>query len=115
MTQEEANKIITEKMNKCWHEANPNNSDECIKCGVAFQNANTFEPMEVYNYDYFTPEGFFKCWNWAKGKIGWLQFLDKLHYDKFDVYSAMDQIDVAIIDPEVFPLKLAEFIRDQAQ
>jgi hypothetical protein len=79
MTKDEANRIITEAMGKCWHEwSNRLIYITCEKC-----------KLEKYNYlgrvvndrpDFFTPDGFFVWFKVAHEDMDmWEEFLLESH------------------------------------
>jgi hypothetical protein len=73
---ERISRIITEKIGGCWHEADPHNFDECIKCHTAFQDR--LEPIPVHNIDYTDPTRLCELIRWAREQKWWDDFLDRL-------------------------------------
>jgi len=56
--------------------------------------------------DFFSPEGFFKLWNWAIEKEWWEDF-------ERDLELPRHWIPRRFINPETFPIKLYEFLRSR--
>jgi hypothetical protein len=72
--------------------------------------------------DYHTPEGFFACWNWAKGEEWWNLFLrDWLSNDwDLDVYpqehiERIVNYGFILVNPDTFATTLAEFLQMQTK
>lgn len=111
---EAINKFLTEKfLGKCWHEWIHKDSYwddilserveelECTKCKEEAK-------YEGYQYNLFTPTGFFLLWEKAQGEEWWDSFLDHiiiLNEDQDDTY-----ILSVVVNPLTFPTLLAEYL-----
>jgi hypothetical protein len=113
MTRDEANRVIAEAMGY---------EDIYYAGGWKYHNKALDEERggvwSSHIPDYFTPEGFFVAWNWAKEQDWWNRFLDTLSivatwmsegWDGFD--EVHSKINFDFIDPAVFPMKLAEWLK----
>jgi hypothetical protein len=118
MTKEEANRIIHEARGLCWHEFDPilkqegNLDYDYLTCKHCRKH---IKPSEQQNTDYLTSEGFFACWNWAKGEAWWDDFMDTL-----EIYWLSDRNlrpfryhMAQLVDNLVFAHILARFLKDR--
>jgi hypothetical protein len=77
MTRDEANRIITEAMGKCWHEWHRNNQGSIFHCAKCHKLVHK---EFATNQDYFTPEGFFVWFKVAHEDMDmWEEFLLESH------------------------------------
>jgi hypothetical protein len=113
---ESINKFLTEQMGDHWHKWKIESrldeylfSWKCTGCPAKSVGRNSIE-----NPDYFTPEGFFALWTWAKGKEWWKGFISAHgDYQMDEPEACLTEcawIDAEIIDPVVFPVELAKFL-----
>lgn len=97
---EEVNEFLSYFMGEHYHSG----FYEC-KCGT--KNVNRIWPS---NNNFFTPEGFFKLFNWAKEQDWWTIYLcfgtDGEYISGFD-----DKIDLKYISPDLFALTIYNFVR----
>ena len=106
MTNEEINKYLTEQKGECWHVINqPDHTPYwCCKCESYFNDFHT--------PDFFTPEGFFKAWNWATEQEWWTMFLfSHFHGDYMEAIHGA--INTKYIDPTTFAPALTKFLKER--
>jgi hypothetical protein len=129
MTRDEANRIITEVMGKCWHEPRLR---KCVACrGTGDVGAWGDGPavcpickgegvvmMRWKNPKFFTPEGFFTAWKWAKEQEWWPLFIRDFASEEYDLdVYAEEHVDniiiygLSLINPAIFPMKLATYLK----
>lgn len=101
-------KFLTEKMGLCWHDwfykgTHPPYRDPefkpdkiCSNCGIDFYKQLSLGINEC-NFDFSTPEGFFKLWNWAAEQDWWQHFIERVTVGHFKVRDI-----ISIINPTVF-------------
>lgn len=120
MTKKEINKTIHEARGLCWHEFDPIARQEgkldydyltCKHCRKHIKST------EQQNVDYHTPEGFFACWNWAKGEEWWDDFMDALEVRWLcDRKLRPLRYHIAqLVDELVFAPILAKFLEDRKE
>jgi hypothetical protein len=115
MTRDEANRIITEAMEITSDQP----QDSTIMPIYTYPNGH----KRLSKPDFFTPVGFFEVWNWAKDDSQhpdwkwnafsyWLwdndEYRDHENYVHDDTQISRDTIDIA-----VFPMKLAEWLKEK--
>lgn len=103
LTREGASQIIHEARGLCWHKADAQNEDECVKCNHAFQHPNTYEPYicerdnPSYTSDWSAYGPFLE---WAKAQGWWKD------YKRWLMICDTDDI---ILDPYYGAISFAEF------
>lgn len=96
---------------RCWHEPDPNNPDECLKCGCAFQD----EKGEPYNCDKDNPDltqwANFGPWlrDFMRSK-GWKSFLIYQAFMKGFLHNEGDEYAWLFSDPTHFLTLVNEWL-----
>ena len=98
----ERDKLLTELMGECWHTFK--HSRFCDKCNAEFWMQETEAANDKYNFS--TPDGFVKLWNWAKSQEWWDNFWS-ITFD--DYLEATDVIEM--INPNLFANALYEYLK----
>ena len=79
MPQPIINKFLTEEMDECWHEwvfkiTKPTqNLYQCTRCN---KTSVVYAGITPKRNDFFTPDGFFKLWEWAQEQDWWDHFYE---------------------------------------
>jgi hypothetical protein len=122
MTRDEVNRTIHEARGLCWHDIGEWKLFDdfpilCKKCGQQWCSFPLSNNNEWPNTDYHTPEGFFSCWNWAKEKEWFQQFLCWCHFkakwESFWEYNETWAVPVDLVNYRTFAPILAEFLKER--
>ena len=102
----EINKFLTEQLGGCWHETiGPYSSGYgwvCKHCDRKFTTNNNF----------FTPEGFFKLWNWAIEQDWWHGQFEPWLLCDWKNNKQYGMVKSEIINPERFAKGVYELLEE---
>jgi hypothetical protein len=116
MNKSNRNTFLTNKIDNCDHDYIKKSEQkgnvvyretwlECKFCGC--------KRLPI-NYNFSTPEGFFRLWNWAKTqKKMWQDFGDYI-YKEFNEKNSIYQINILehFIEPDIFANELYNFLKE---
>ena len=110
---ESRGQFLVEQEGGCWHEADPKNPDECLKCKKAFQKQN-YEPYncELDNPDFSKWENFGRLLELAEmgGIVIRIEFGDLYPIGLQKWYVRADSFTDSYINPSGVPNSLATLI-----
>lgn len=107
MIPEQASRIITEKMGKCWHEWEPSEDEGFPICKKCFcRRYHVFDPTQINDDQQW--DWFGKVWNWAKEQEWW----DDLLHEFWISGPHKTWLDRAI-NPTTFAITLAEWLEER--
>jgi len=105
INKEEINRYLTEAMGLCWHKYRPIGFGKygCWDCG--------YENKDKKQRDFFSPEGFFILLNWAKGENWWYPEFEHWKLCDWENSKSYGMIKSYLINPEVFPIEVYNYLR----
>ena len=109
MDQGKANRFLSERMGWCWHEwqVGEDGKNHCIHCGISSR--------DPFSMDFFTPEGFFELWNWARKEEWWVRCKQDFAITEWtrvgkDNFQTFGEFAETLIDPVLFPAAVARYL-----
>ena len=93
--------FLTEMIGECWHD-------------ISIDRTRSFQVQFYKNNNFFTPEGFFKLWNFCKEQEWWVKFHDFnggriIQYENELIPDIEIYINPYLINPNTFANAVAKF------